>query len=165
MGLKEQITPKVLAWLDNAVGTFDNFTSTLAKFRNKGVPMTNKEIDEFVAALKKSGNISETEAKELLDLFINNGEIRKVLSTTDDFLTDMKNIYQFSEPPSLAIMQKLSKLTSTQMDIIMDEVLKSIRTGIMTLGTNLNDSYNAFVTNFVNSLQNIFAIFPLSSIL
>jgi hypothetical protein len=156
MGLKEDVTPKLWAWLDDAVvGTFDNFTSTLAKFRNKGVPITDKEIGEFVSALKKSGNISDTEAKELLTLLTNNQGIRKVLSTTDDFLTDMKNIYQFSEPPSLAIMQKLSKLTSTQMDIIMDEVLKSIRTGIMTLGTNLNDSYNVFVTNFVNSLQNI----------
>jgi hypothetical protein len=153
MGIKEQLTK--WGWLDNTIGTFDNFTNTLAKFRNKGVPITDSEIDEFVDALKKSGNISDNEVNELLTLFKNNKDVRKILSSTDDFLGDMKKIYQLSEPPSLAIMRKLSKLTGSQMDIIMDDVLKSIQKSITTAGTNLNKTYNSFVTNFVNSLQKI----------
>jgi len=153
MGLNESVNP--WAWVDNVVGAFDNFTSTLSKFRTKGVPMTDSEIDNFVAALKKSGNISEDEAKELLLLFKNNNAIRRILNTTDDFLSEMKKVYKDYEPPSIAVMKKLAALTKDQMDLIMKDVLESVQTKIRTVGTKFNNYYNTFVNNFTTTIQNI----------
>jgi len=155
MGIKTKLNewPELFKWVDNFAPTafkqFDELLKTMAA-KDWDDPL---KVQNFVNRLKKGGNFSDQELKELTDLLKNNVEIREIVKNTDNFYDDLAKKYQLSEPPGLETLKSLSKLTQSQVDEMTELFLKTITDAMDNVGNPINGQYEDIVSSFGKQLD------------
>ena len=107
--------------------SFDSFMTILKSVRQKGVKITDSELDEIQLKLIEAGGLTDDEIENLMKVLRNDIEVRKILSTTDDFLSDLANKFPDDAVPntSLAGLSKI-KLNPDQIKKISEDAVKAL---------------------------------------
>ncbi len=157
MGINPGLTIKESwGWLDdlirNSPKVFKNFDEIL-KLTREGLELSDEQIDNIVDSIKSAGKLTNDEANQLKNLLKNDDQVRRLLNTTDDFLTDLKKIYPDGKAPdALYPLTKVSQLSSSQVDQI---VASTVKRAVQTSGTRASKLLSSFETTYYDYLDSI----------
>ena len=130
MGVQKLIVEQ-WTWLKslatNAPRSFDSFMTILKSVRKKGVDLTDSEIDEIQLKLIEAGGLTDDEIESLMKVLKNDVEVRKILTSTDDFLSDLAKKFPDDAVPSSALagLSKI-KLSTEQIQKVSEDAIKAL---------------------------------------
>jgi polyhydroxyalkanoate synthesis regulator phasin len=160
MGIVPKLTineGKYWGWLDdlikNSPKAFKNFDEIIKSVR-RGVELSDDQIDEVVNGIKSAGKLTEEEATQLKNLLKNDDQLRKLLNSTDDFLTDLKKLYPDGKAPDgLLPLAKSAQLSKGQINTI---VSSTVSKAVSTTGSRANKLLINFENTYFNYLDTLF---------
>lgn len=164
MGVQKVIVEQ-LTWLRSLATrspkAFDNFTIILKSVRRPGTDLsklTSKELEKFYddieLKLRYSG-IEGEELKAIMKELKDNVKIKNILTTTDDFLSDLlKYEDELAPAPALANLTKVN-LTAEEIKLlssdVLDRLLKDPTHNLGKVVVNIDEAFSEYLAPLINS--------------